>query len=171
MAGRTGSRTVAGTLLPCRIYAAAENRRFGATECARDLPPPVPRGLENIADHRRRSQASGSSDRILSGAAHVGTEPSLTSSSALRRSRRRHQSGWTSLDGMQKTVVLSPDEGLEQPLSESVPDLSAGSMSGRQTEVSWRDGWACAAGRVRSLVPTSTENRMGRLCEATLWRT
>src|SRR3979490_3126235 len=36
MAGPKGKRTVAGSLLPRRIYATAENRRFSSTECARD---------------------------------------------------------------------------------------------------------------------------------------
>src|SRR5271170_4603793 len=170
MAGPKGKRTVAGSLLPRRIYATAENRQFRSTECARDLPSPVPRGIGDAAHHRGRPKAPGGRYRLSCCAAHMGTESAFASSSTLCRSRRRHQSRRPSLDWMQETVVLSPGRGFEQPLSESVPDLSAGSIPGRQTEVSWRDGRTRAAGRVRSLVPTSTADQMGRLCEASLWR-
>jgi hypothetical protein len=46
--------------------------------------------------------------------------------------------GGISPDGVRwigcETIVLSPGEGFERPLSESVPDLSAQCMSGRQIE-------------------------------------
>src|ERR1019366_3554013 len=169
MAGRKGIRTVAGELLPRRIYFASTDRRSGTPECARDLPHPVPRGVGNAAYYRGRPQTPGGFDRVPRRASHLGPESSSPSASSLRCAGWRHRTRRGTL-GRLPEVILSSGPSAEPALPEQVSDLSEEGVSAGQAAIPRRDGRPGQTGGVRSPLPRGGTDRMGRLRQATIRR-
>src|SRR5580658_7672191 len=159
MAGGKGGGTPTGSVFPRRVYAAGQDRPAGAAERGRNLSNPFPRGVGNAAQHRRRSPAPRRTHRLSGGSAHLGTESSPPSSSSLRGSRRRRQSGWTPLDRVQKEVVLPACEGVEQSLSQSVSHLPAEGVQSRPAEVLRRVGGDANQSAFEALCRTAKQTK------------
>jgi hypothetical protein len=131
---------------------------------------PVSRRIGNAAHDCGRSQTSGRGDRVPRRSAHVGTEPSSSSASALRRAGRRHQTGRRSWIGCRKPSFFLPIEVLGSRFRNVFLIYLRKAFRGRQAALPRRDGRSGETGRVRSPVPQA-ENQMGCLCQAALRRT
>ena len=69
--------------------------------------PTVRGSRRNIAHHRRRSQASGRTDRRHPGPAHLGLGADASSACPWHRSRRRFVAGWRAVGGLPAGFFLS----------------------------------------------------------------
>jgi hypothetical protein len=77
-----------------------------------------------------------------------GAEPSCSSTSPLRRARRRHWTGWRKLGRLPEAVILSSRAGIGMPVQECLPPLFEEGLSRRQAVLPRRDGRSSEAGRV-----------------------
>src|SRR5271165_6099061 len=169
MAGSPKGRPVAGGILPRRFYAASTDCRHRLLQPGGGLQHPVPRHRRDPAQHCRRQPASRRRYRLLRHPAHLGTEPAVSSSSALRRSRRRSFPGSRALDRL-PSGLLSPCARALASVPAPIPRSARGSVPTGRTPVLRRSGTAPRNRRLPRLPGSPARRRMGGLCQTALRR-
>ena len=107
-------------LLPHRLHAPSRMGPAHSPEQDSLLQYPIPSRLPDTPHHCHRSQAPGGPHRISRRASHLGTNPPIPSSLALRRSRRWHCPRRKELGG-KPPALLSPGSSSECFVPRQVP--------------------------------------------------
>jgi hypothetical protein len=131
---------------------------------------PLPRHRRNPAHHRRRPQTSRRGDGLFRGASYLGPEPSLSSSPALRRSRRRPVPGSQPMDE-RPPPLLSSGPSAQPPFPPSLPGGSGRSLCRRQTPVLRRSATLTRPASLYPLPGPMEKERLGSLRQGSLRRT
>src|SRR5664279_5733926 len=128
LAGPALRRTVARSVLPCRVHPAPCPCSRGLAEQSPGLWLAVPGGGRDPAADRRRSSTSGCRDRVSRHSAHLGTDSPASSPCALRGAGRGIISRSSALDSVQ-SQVLSARQGLKSGVSRKVSGYPGAGLS------------------------------------------
>ena len=134
MARGPSGGTARRALLPRGVHRAVGDRGHRVPEPGRGLRHPVPGGLRDVAEDRRRPKASGRGDRLPRRAAHLGTIPPTSPAHSFSRSWRWHRTRWRQLDRL-PTRILSAGHGVVVDVSRPVPALPDEGVRRRRAEI------------------------------------
>src|SRR5438309_5872422 len=170
MASTACCGVAAGRVLPCGLHCAPAGRAAGAAEPAGGLWHSLPCGSRNLVANRRRPQAPRRPDRLFGGAAYLGTKPSSSSASPLRRSWRRDRVRPAPLDFVPPAVSLS-GQGAQPSVPRQIRRLSESRFPRGRTRLSRRTKVPGREEDILRVANPGGRDRMGSLCQTAVRRT